>query len=53
MQITRGFEFALMCMPLREWDNWKWGRESRLQYFGVGPLRIGFRPLTITRATPQ
>jgi hypothetical protein len=44
-----GFRLAIMCFPIREWDNWSWGRECADQYFSVGPMRFGFSPIVIYR----
>lgn len=49
MRHTRGIEVSLMCMPLREWGNWKMTRQTELTMACLGPLRFSVRKLTITR----
>jgi hypothetical protein len=49
MTITIGFSFSACCFPLREWSNWKWGRECPDQMFSVGPMRFFCRRMTVQR----
>jgi hypothetical protein len=49
MEQTAGFRLAMMCFPLHEWANWRWGREDRDQLFAFGPLRLGVSRITICR----
>jgi hypothetical protein len=48
VQIVRGFSFMLMCMPLRERNNWMWGTHGGGS-FCCGPLRFRFCLEHITR----
>ena len=45
----RGIGFEIMCFPLREWTNWRWGRIESWQMFAIGPFRVRGKWLTIKR----